>query len=823
MPFRVFTAALWLLICNVCLTATCCAQDAEAGLRFVSLTKAYHSQVYPGGWLVLVANFHNTSDEPLVGTVVATAEGRPDMQSARTMTFLPHQDEHLEVYVHVPKTVASKEYAEFELTLYTSETGQEVMVDVAGIPMRQTLRLPVTRNANTAVSVIEPEPPLLPYWYWPPQVPHSNYEWAVASRVAANNSRAMVNLRASSVPVNRTDWDEVALVIVSDAKLFEDGAAVESLKRFINDGGRVWIMADQVPSNLIRPLLSKDQQFEELDEIEMNTFTIDVIRQLQSISVEDRSLSLDKPARMKRIIQHGGVVSHEVNGWPLAVWMNVGYGQLLLTTMESHAWIVPGSESSEPLKGTAFKNRLWALNVATEVNDLLRDKPLATSVDYPVQLFGNPVLPRSIVGGILLAFIGILGLIGVVQWKLGDIARFGWAAPILSAVAGCGLFIASSWIRRDIPETAANLQVIQVSEDGNTASVREQGAIYLNSEKAMELTSTSDGFAIANEDVQSGIKRYTVEDFQQWKLSNATWPMTWRYQSQSVLAAENLMAIGTLSEQGLRITLPDSIELEDPVVSMVPGAPMIGSRVDRQILADGSLLAENDRWIDGSIITDEQRRRIEIYREFFQPDNRVPTLSRVVYGWTSRWDTAQWNAPDLTIAGSALVSLPIRLQRPAVGQKIALPSGVVKIERDTSSESRTSVFSDVSGKWTPDVSLAINSGLQLVLPPEVLPFEATALSLELDIKAPHRTVRLLAKTNATAEPIEIVRLDGPSVPWRGDITQAEILETARDGVINIILDVSERDDLDADGNSASVVTWQIDNFRASLTGSRTSE
>jgi hypothetical protein len=822
--FRVFIASLWLLICSAILDSKICfSQEVAAGLRFVSLTKATHGQVLPGGTLVLVANLHNSSDEPLQGTIVAAVEGRPDTQSARTITFLPHQDERLEVYVQVPTTVNGQDYAVFELTLYTSESGKEMMVDVDGVPMRHSLRLPVGKNSNRAFAVIEAEPPVLPYWYWPPQDPHSNYEWAVASRVASNNTRAMVNLSPGTVPLNRADWGKVAIAIVSDPRLFDDGAAVEALSRFVNNGGCIWIMVDQVPCSIVRPLLHDGQSCEELDEIELNAFSIDVSLSMQSISPADRSVSLDKPARMKRVIQHGGQVSHEVNGWPLAIWMQVGYGKILLTTLESHAWVVPGSESSDPLRGTTFKNRLWALSVATEANDILREKPLATAVEYPMQLFGNPVLPRRLVGGILLAFVCLLALVGALQWRLGEISRFGWAAPLLSLAAGCSLFIASSWIRRDIPETAASLQLVQVSEDGNTASVREQGAIYLNSEKAMELASSSDGWAVANEDVKSGIKRYLVEDFQHWKLSNGAWPMTWRYQSENVLDSDNLVARGTLSENGLSIKLPESVHLDDPIVSLVPGAPMIGLKVEGEITADGSLQAENDRWINGSIISDEQRRRIEVYQEFFRPDNRVPTLSRTIYGWTDRWKTAEWSDQALTIAGSALVSIPISIARPAIGQKLLLPAGMLQIRRDLSAETLTSVFSDVTGKWTPSVSIALNSSLQILLPPEVLPFQAESMTFELDIKAPHRTVRLLGRTNVPGQTIEIVTLQGPSIPWKGEVTQPEFLEAAKDGLVDVVLEISEREDLDADGNSNSVVTWQIDSFRASLRGSRTSE
>ncbi len=359
----------------------------------------------------------------------------------------------------------------------------------------------------------------------------------------------------------------------------------------------------------------------------------------------------------------------------------------------------------------------------------------------------------------------------------------------------------------------------------HSASIREQGVLYLDAQRDMQLSSTIDGHAWADASVQSGIRRFTTQDFQEWQLSNTAWPPgTWRYTAAYAKSTQDLTATGSLSEAGLRIELPAGLELfDDPVLSCVPGCPMVGTRDGSAITADGSLLATDDRWIAGTLITDEQQRRLEVYREFFKPDDRVPTLARAVYGWTEHWDTAVWSEPSLQPAGSALVALPIRLLRPQPNTELLIPFGLVRIRKNQDLLSRTSVYSDVSGKWTPEVSLAVNSNLQLVLPPEVLPFQADSLNIELDIKAPRRTVRLLSRPDDGGQAIEIVRLEAPSIPWQTRVTDPRILADARDGVLDIELEVSDRNDEGQKGGANSVVTWQIDSFRVSLRGSRTLE
>ena len=96
------------------------------------------------------------------------------------------------------------------------------------------------------------------------------------------------------------------------------------------------------------------------------------------------------------------------------------------------------------------------------------------------------------------------------------------------------------------------------------------------------------------------------------------------------------------------------------------------------------------------------------------------------------------------------------------------------------------------------------------------------MTLELDVKAPHRTVRISAELDGQP-PLEIVQLDGPSVPWRGEVSDPRILASARDGIVDILLEVSGRNDLKDGEQTSTVVTWQIDSFRASFRGSRIKE
>ncbi len=823
----VFSRLLLALLCLQLIACPALAQDQSTpppGLRFFSFGRAIHGRLQPGGWLVLTITLQNTSSQTLNARAVATLSGLPDTQNARTLTLFPDTTETFELYVLVPQAIDQLKTAEVDVSLYQVEDGVERLLDVQGVPMRNNLKLQVEQTNNLAFTSLNDEPLPKFQWEWPFVEAFYNYEVIVASRVLSRNPRSMASFEHLQLPLTRMDWKDVGLMTISDSRFFEDAAAVETLSQFINDGGRAWFMLDEIPCHLVQPLLGQGNTCAEVDQIELNRFAVEVHSAAVDLLESDRLVDHDAPIVFKRVVHVGGTASHTIDGWPAAIWMKVGYGEVLLTTLASRGWLRPGSESTEQQEFTRFRMTPWGLPLALEVHESRLEQPISEAISYPLELVGNPVLPRHLVGMILLAFISLLVGVGVACFRLGELSKLGLYAPLLAMLAGGGLVLSSTWIRRDIPETVSRLQLIQVNQHGRTAAVREQSAVHLTASAAMNLVSQADGYAITDSAVQSGIKRFNVGDTRQWQLSNMAWPPgSWRYQSIQLVDTPPLVATGRLNVDGLTIDLPSELKaFEDPVIGFSPGVPMIGKLEGQQIRADGSLMAEGERWISDTLISNEQRRRIDVYRKFFDGDSRHLPPRRTLFGWSKPWDGAKWDNSNLTEVGSAMIGLPLRLLRPPVGQQVLIPAGLIQLRKDPREISQTSAFNSKTGKWSTDMGLGISSNVQFLLPPEVLPFRAESLSMELNIKAPHRQVRLTSRA-VGRDPIEIVSLASPSVPWKGVITDPRILSDALDGTLDLSLEISERTDIGPDDSPSSVVTWQIDAFRASAIGTRLSE
>ncbi len=799
----------------------CCVSKAFAAgeLSFEGISRTPLSRVVPGGVLNLEANINNPGDSVGEGTIVVSIEELPKLQSARRVVLKPGQQERLDLLVQIPESIQDFKLLHITATMLVRYGEREVILERNGSPVRHEMTLKVGEGQSIATAM-QPEPLSLPEWYWPKVLPRTDYEFAIAARIEAGYDRTAATLGERPLPLNDSNWAGLDSFVISDARVLEDGAVLESLRRYVATGGRLWIMLDLVPSALVRPLLGPEQLCEEVDRVELNDFFVEPIGSAIQLSEQDRRVTSETDLTMARVVHQGGRVRFEVGGWPIAIEMNVGYGRLVLTTLDSRAWIEPRTNKTEkdPMFLSTYQPRVWAKVFAIDSNEPRPSLPLTELVDYPLQQIGNPIVPRGWVAVVLLGF--FLCLAGFSAWfaYLGKQTLIGLVTPLAAIVISLSVIAASNWIRRDIPESVSRFQIVEVGADGNFASVREQSTVFLASTTSMQLNSMRDGSVQISEAVTSGVSRNVQEDFQKWNVSNEAWPPgLWRYELQATLPTENLVVRGVLSKAGLHLQMPDNLpsSLEDAVLGFIPGDPMLCEPVDRGFHVNNSIHIGSDRWIAGAFLSNEQERRIELYRQFFDANHQRPLPTRRLYGWSQPWNGASWNR-ELKQLGSALVALPIALDRPPPGTEISVPHGLIRLQRDTTVANITSTFDDRSGKWRESNATGTEAEMQFVLPQEVVPIAASAIDLKLDVTAPQRDVVVSVRTRSGV--VELVKLDSPSIPWTATISNPAVLEAAKDGTLNVLIQVSQSRNTDSNGIASNMVHWQIDHFHASVRG-----
>lgn len=808
------------LLSLIAVTYLASASYAADGLVFSSLGLTPQSRAVPGNTVVLEALIANSSTDSATGTIVATIPGLPYLQCARTVHLEAGQQRALELYIQLPDEIADLELfqrLDVSATLYVRDGEREVIQLRDGQPATRTLSMTVMPKGRVIGMQAAPEPPKVLYWDWPQPVLPSDYEFVTAARVDAMRDRKSISFEDRPLPLQMMQWDALDLFAIADPAALQDPAAIDAMQRFIQRGGRVWIMLDQVAAELIQPLLGPDQSVVEVERVMLDQFRVEVASAAGRFSDE----ALPREMAMARVVQSGGDVQHHIDGWPASIVLPIGYGQLLLTTIDGAAWIEPRAEqrSSDPYYQSDFTVRPWGTNWGLETNTVFPELPISSDVDYPLLLIGNPVVPRGMVATALLGFCAVLAIAGAGLAAIRQQVWIGWLAPALAVLASLTLLLAATWMRRDMLESVARLQLIDIGDDGRTGLIREQTAVYLDRLSDMQLDSQIDGNMRTSDAITSGVRRFNTEDFEKWNMANEAWPPgSWRYQAKFAMPVDELSVRGHLTAAGLQLEMPAGLPapLADPILSFVPGDPLLCRASGKEITVDPRLTVSNGRWIADSILSAEQQRRMDVYQEFFLPQADLQRPARRLYGWTAPWPTSQWSR-EMQQPGAALVALPVSLQRPEVGQEIYIPHGLIALQQGLDALGTTTTYDEQTGQWRPDLLVTANAELDFVLPSEVIPFAATSLALELDILAPERIVTLSAR--GPAGPIQLARLDSPSLPWTGTITDANVLQLAADGRLEILLQVSQRQaEAEADIGS-SYVTWQVAHFHASLRGS----
>ncbi len=794
---------------------------AAEGLTFSGLGATSQSHAVPGGVLILSARVANKGTEPTEGLVVANVQEFPNLQTARTVRLLPGEQQSLELYIQLPAEAEQFERINVVATVFIHDGNRQVILQQNGRPASYTLALKVMPKGQVMGLHMEPELPPVLYWDWPRPVAPSGYDFATAARVDAIRDRKSISYDSRPLPLQLMEWSSFDLFVVADPEALQHPPTVEAMRQFMLRGGRLWIMLDQIPADLIQPLLSPRQSLQEVERIKFDRFTIETLPPQTNLTKNDVQVELEREVAMVRVLQNGGTVRQQIDGWPAALVMDVGYGQLLLTMLESHAWIEPrlAQRSEEPAYQAEFTVRSWGSNLAIESNAPFPALPVSAEVDYPLQRIGNPVVPRGWVATALLGFLGLLVITGVWLALTKHLTWIGWIAPLLAGVSSLSLLVAASYVRHDMPESVSRLQLISIADDGSFAALREQAAVYLDRLSAMELESSVDGVAHTSAAITSGVQRFTSDDFEQWRIGNEAWPPgSWRYTAQYAVPTDNLVVRGSLSQSGLQLSLPASLSapLEDPLLSFVEGDPLLCRATTSGVEVDDSQTVGHERWIAGAILSAEQQRRLEIYQQFFQPDEDLRRPERRLYGWMPNWPTSEWNR-ELELPGAALVGLPVLLERPTVGSEIFIPHGLLQLTHSLDRTNITSAYNERTGRWRDEMLNGTTAQLDFLLPNEVVPFDARSITLELDIHAPQREVTIAAR--GPSGPIELARLNNPSLPWKATITDPAVLQLAEDGRLEMQITVGQRTGHSEEELGSSYVTWQAEHFHASLRGS----
>src|SRR5262249_28141206 len=198
------------------------------------------------------------------------------------------------------------------------------------------------RRPFTTAFLDEPGPEAAPFGELPrPDSPSAEAVLLARTfRHACGLDQIVYALEGGTLPPTAEAFDGIDHFVVASGRLARDPAGLRALRRWLERGGRVWVMLDRVGPDVVAPLLGEALDFEVVDRVGLTTF--EVLMQPAGRAPPDPPQHHERPVEFVRVLLPPGErVRHTVEGWPAWFTRRVGRGTVVFTTLGPRGWFRP--------------------------------------------------------------------------------------------------------------------------------------------------------------------------------------------------------------------------------------------------------------------------------------------------------------------------------------------------------------------------------------------------------------------------------------------------------------------------------------------------
>jgi hypothetical protein len=675
--------------------------------------------------------------------------------------------------------------------------------------------------------------------------------WLVqVARMAFYRSARLARLDGDALPPTAESLDGLDQLVVASDRPAADPAGLLAIRHWLHAGGRLWIPLDHVSPATVSLLLGEDCPCTVVDRVGLTHWqfvrersVLDPLNQAfnspreppareekPAAHVEGKIDDFEDPVEMVRVAASGMSVVHSVDGWPASFWRRSGRGLVLFTTLGARAWYRPRAKN-DPVPRDAqnpvarFKETQPLLDVAGPFLKPHEVPPLKAEVFRPllVEQVGYRILGRGFVLLILGGFcLGLAAAAGGL-WRRGSLAVLGWAGPAAALAAAVMLVALGYQARERVPPTAAAAQLVEIVPGAEDAPVTGMLALY-------DLDATSSPPGVARGGVflpdfkgkEGTTRRMVWTDLDRWHWENLALPPGLHLAPFEATARipSPVSARATFGPEGVigTLALGPFREADDAILAL-PSHHHLAVRFTGAAgdfaAGPGDRLAQG-QFLGADLLSEEQRRRQDVYKKLLEPraGSRYPARPTLL-AWTSPLDLGFTFPEGTQQTGSALVAIPLAIDRPAPGTQVTIPAPFLSYRCvNRPNVELTSLYLPQRNEWLSARSQPARTLLRFQIPPELLPLRIERAELEVDL-------------NAQARPFEV---------FSGEGQQAEVLASRHSpvGTIRLTIDRSDALRLDAGGGlylglaigaaarlpgeAQASSEWKINDLQLQLTG-----
>jgi hypothetical protein len=681
----------------------------------------------------------NQSDQDGEAMLAMFYDQQPGRQYARRL-WVPAQSRRYDwVPFFLPNAiVAGRGQANVRTSRLEVANGRELLQRRAGETLAEEMLLAIdTDPVKTAA-----------YYRKPPLGAETASELYLDDDVAATLG---LGRTSSGLTVNVTQldldflppWVEILrmydnMVLTAD-RIQNDAAGQAALRGWLRAGGRLWITLDRVSPETVSMLLGNAVDLQVIDRVPLDSFTL-VSRDPTSGAVMEEPCEYEEPVALVRVVTSATDVPSRINGWPAAVRVPFGEGEVLLTTLAPRGW----RAEFEPKPTQALKAMMFRF---FQVRDG-RPSPRVFQNSLEQQI-GYAVPSRGLASLILTLYCGGLLAAGIWLYRQNRLDRLAWVVPVVTIPAALVFVILGVVNSTGVPPTLAHAQLVSHIPQSNEARIDGLAAIYDPQSREVAWSGVERAWLLPDPADDANVRRLVWTDADGMETQNAA------VKAGSVGLATELAVTPLRSHVGVRGRFGSKgfegrfeageLRQAGDFTLLNPAAPAMAVKVDRngQFLASSNDVLAADEYSGESLLSDEQRRRQTVMRKLFDPADAMtfPSGTSLAFWSESLSDGARLPAGYET-RGTALHVLPLEIERTGPGMPFEVPSPFLRITAIPGRAGLSTAFDARTGKWVQELTRASEVALRFQLPEQILPATMERGMLTLRGNVPSRTVSI---------------------------------------------------------------------------------
>lgn len=604
-------------------------------------------------------------------------------------------------------------------------------------------------------------------------------------------SEFVQRISPAEVPPTAEAFDGIDHIIIASAGLARNLPGMIALRHWLEQGGKVWVMLDLVEPDVLAPLLGDALDFQVVDRVGLTSFRVET-QATGTQPVEPTLHEHDRAIDFVRVqLPPREQVRNTIDGWPAWFTRQVGRGKVVFSTLGSRGWHRPRTsrDPKSPYKNyfdlPVAADYLIPLGETLQPSDAERPFPVESLQPLLAEEIGYSVVSRGTAVLIFGAALGAWLVLGLLLRKLSRPELLGWLGPTAAVGATVVFLVLGERSRRAVPPTVAVAQIVEPVSGKDEMAVHGLLAVYRPEPGPVEAGAEQGGlFQLDALDMHDQIRQFILTDTDAWhweRLALLAEPRQAPF--HITLAMENpIAALARFGPDGVEGKLSGPLHnLSDAVLSTPMGRKLaVSIQPDGAFRAAASDILPTGQYLSGTLLTDRQQRRQDVYSAFLKEPGPSSLRGRnVLLAWSDPLDMHFDIAPGARVAGSALVVAPLRLERLAAGDRATIPGAFLPYQRIL--ENGQAV------RPTMQPNKDIEMVLRFQLPPEVLPFKVERARFSARIDAPGRRVAVAGHEGDRVT--EVSRIENPLDPIRVEIADERLLHVDAEGGLHLTLSI----------------------------------